>query len=386
MIGKLLVVCILVYCMVGDFVTAVFGFNYIRLVSLLGFMMLLPVYYIKGKDRNILIISAFAFFLILLFHMICGNTNSASFFYTILFGYILFSEKKNTLRYLDYIFVVQFFLVVVEVFLNRHFYLVVYSGIINPTVLDYTDALSLFDETGFRPKGLFPGTLVGCSFTIFYSVLNKDSKKRTLWALIMALLMNGRLAILITSVIAAYHFFKDKRTGKYDLKKFAIISLFASLLVVGLYFTSQGVKDRVDRILSAFVFDESSNNLGRVMIYVAAYNTYINNYDLKSKMFGGEYEILDDYGRSKAAESDVIGMLLEIGVMGSLIYWIALLRLFRNNSNNFVPISFVALLTVFAWIEYRHLTGNVRGSMFWFFYFLCVNSRFFNICKVKSIL
>lgn len=375
MVGRVLVLLILIYCMIGDFLTAVLGLGRIRLACLIGIVLLLPIYYLHRKDKMLTFILFFVVSFIVLFYIVCGNTDRTSFFYTILFGYLLFKEKPTTLKYLDYIFVLQFVLILIEVIINRHFYVEVYSGIINPVIIDYSEMEKYFDETGFRPKGLFFGTLIGCSFTIFYSIINKEDKKRVLGAVVMALLMNGRLAILLTLAVAAFHFFKNRQTRKYDIRKFArvVMCLLAMLFIA--YPIIPNVRTRTDRILSAFIFDDRSNNLGRAMRYVWAYNTYINEYDLKSKLFGGEYDIKDEYGRSVAAESDVIGMLLEIGIVGSFTYWVALFKMIKCKSDEFVPIWFVTLLTILAWIEYRHLTGNVRGLMFWLIYFMYIDGN-----------
>lgn len=382
MLAKLLVFYILLYCIVGDFISAVFGFEHARLICLIGIVTTLPIYYVQKKDKNIIFITTIVIFLMISFIIVNGRSDRLSFFYTILLGYLLFSEKKVALKYLDYVFVIQFVLIFIEVVFGKHIYLEVYTGIINPTILDNSNALELFDETGFRPKGLFPGTLTGCSFVIFYSILNKESKIRVLWAVLMALLMNGRLAILLTSAVATLYFIKNRQTKKFNFQKFIKVLLGGLSFIIVAYSFNQGIRDRVDRILSSFIFDERSNNLGRAMIYVAAFNTYIEQYDYKSKFFGGEYEILDAYGRPLAAESDTIGMLLEIGIMGSLIYWGALFIMFRCKSDDeFIPIWYVVLLTFLAWIEYRHLTGNMRGALFWMLYYSYSN---INIAKLKG--
>ena len=90
------------------------------------------------------------------------------------------------------------------------------------------------------------------------------------------------------------------------MRKLIFITLSSLALLLVTYIIRQGIRDRVDRILSAFVFDDASNNLGRVMIYVAAYNTYVEEYDLKSKFFGGEYQVLDAHDRPVAAESELL--------------------------------------------------------------------------------
>lgn len=286
-------------------------------------------------------------------------------------GYIFYRERNVSCKYLDYIFASQFILILYELLTQDYLYTVVYSGILSVKEVDISESLGFLDETGFRPKGFFIGALVATSFNIYYCFINKESKKKTLLSFIAALILNGRLAILLTFIVAVHHFVKTGNRSTFPIKKVVVIATTIVVFSTILYVTIPVARMRIDRIASSFVFNDNTNNLGRIGRYVIAYNEYVNNYSIIPKLLGGEYILYDVYGLPVAAETDVIGMLLEIGFVGFLIYFVALIQMLRakKRDEEIVSVKVIAVLTIAAYIEYRHASGNARGLMFWMLYF-----------------
>ena len=77
-------------------------------------------------------------------------------------------------------------------------------------------------------------------------------------------------------------------------------------------------------------------------------------------------------------------MLLDIGIIGSFVYWGALTRLFmlKKISREIVSLKYITLLTVLAFIEYAHFSGVCRGTLFWSMYFFYEKSREYQFNKI----
>ena len=91
-------------------------------------------------------------------------------------------------------------------------------------------------------------------------------------------------------------------------------------------------------------------------------------------MFGKtDYELYDLYGRSIPPESEIVGMLLEIGLAGLFLYLYALKKLwqkekvvFVNFHSTYLNLKYVVFWTFVCMLQYRHVAGNQRGTLFWF--------------------
>ena len=76
---------------------------------------------------------------------------------------------------------------------------------------------------GFRPKGIFTGTLVATSFIIYLTMIMRNNLSMLSGLFILAFLTNGRLALLISGTTLFFKIFK-----KYDLillKQSSLISV-----------------------------------------------------------------------------------------------------------------------------------------------------------------
>lgn len=371
---KILLIFIFIYCFVGDFLIATTHLYSIRLFSFLGIILFFPMYFIQKKDKKIIKLILFISANCFVYYIIRLDLEWISFFYTILLGYILSQNRKQSIFFLDFIFYVQFLLISIELITQNFFYTTINSGIYTIREYDFSQVLYLQEETGMRPKGLFSGTLIATSFVIYYCLINRENKRKVLFSLFMALILNGRLAILITAFISFLHY-----KNNFSLKKIQVF-IFCTVFILGfsiLYQKNDNIRMKVDRFFNVFNLTQE-DNVGRIYRYSTAYDTYINKYGIKSKMFGDQYELTDTYNRPVAAESDLLGMLLEIGLLGTLIYIFSIYKLFKlSDQDKIVTIKYVGLLTLVTYLQYRHITGNVRGTLFWMMYFLSIKESLF---------
>lgn len=371
--SKIIIFLIVLYCFVGQFIESFIGIPYVRFSSFIGLLIFVPFYYINKKDIKLAQISIVVI-IVAMVYFLAGSKPPTSALYTILFGYLFFKEKLFSKKMLDVIFGIQIFLLLYETIIGSFLYSDITTGIFTTKDVEGSAELTVNenDETGFRPKGLYMGTLEAAAFNIYYCLINKDCPKRVFCAFMVSFIINGRLSILISTFVLFIYLYKQYRS-KIKIVSFLLCFLIGVIISSILYTTSDFVQKRTDRILSAFDISDNSNNGGRLMFYYFAYDEYFNVYDNKSKIFGSEYEIHNEWGKTVSAESDLLSMLLEMGIVGTFIYLFAFANMFRYNSNAVISTRMVTLLTLIAYLEYRHATGNIRGTLFWFLYFTAIN-------------
>ena len=213
---------------------------------------------------------------------------------------------------------------------------------------------------------------------------------KILWALfLLALLTNGRLALIISGFTLFFKLYKnfDLILLKEKISSFYKIIFFIvpfSLVIISLSFFLP--QEMVSNFLDSFNI-ETSSNAGRIFAYFQALDLFIE-YDFTQKLFGDPQNIVFDiYGREIASESGILSMALDIGLIGLLFYmyhfvkiWISeKASVFDLKSKN-IGIKFVMLFTFLAFIQYEHINGNVRGTLFWFIiisqYILVMNKKY----------
>lgn len=389
MLSNSLLIFLFLYCFVGDFIAGMTGIYIIRFLSFLGFLFYFSLYVFHKRSRKLLQLTICIILVCLFYIQIRHNTECFSAFFTILLGYILYREKEHSYKILDYVFVFEFILVLVELVLSQHLYTDTVMGVFNTKIVEGDNLVKTISTEGFRPKGLFPGSLIAVSFNIYYSLLNFKSQRRTGVAFLLALMLNGRLGMIITGVVFLLHYrerFLYNRKAR--IKIIASIAV-ACLLVVLIAKSNSSMALKIERVSNVFNTEESSN-MGRLYSYGLAASTYYE-YNTKEKFFGGEYELLNEFNQKISAESDLLGMLLEYGFVGASVYMIAImLLLFKKYENNlwWNNGKMVALLTLFAYLEYRHATGSGRGTLFWMLFFICYNECYptYLYCKNSFIL
>ena len=366
-----ILLCLFIFCFVGDFIAGITGAYYIRFLSFLGFCFFFLLYVYREKSVHLLRITICIVLVCIFYIQMRHNTECFSAFFTILLGYLLFREREYSYKILDYLFIIQFILALTELIFSQHLYTDTVMGVFNAQVVDGENLVKTVSMEGFRPKGLFPGSLIAVSFNIYYSLLNHKSKRRTGWAFLLSLILNGRLGMIITGVTFLLHYRKSFiYSRRARLRIIAIVSVICIIVSV-VVANNPNVALKFERTVNVFNTEEASN-VGRLFSYGLAAETYLS-YNTKEKLFGGEYELYNELGQVISAESDLLGMLLEYGLVGASIYVIAIMiLLFKkyNNESFWNNGKMMALLTLFAYLEYRHATGSGRGSLFWMLFFV----------------
>ena len=213
MIKKILICLLLIYVFFTDIIISQLQIPVLKTVLALLVILFFLLYYIinlkKLEYTRFVYISIFFIFISLVIWNTLGYLNL---YYTIIFGWILAQDYKFTMKSLILISLIQFFLVVYESATTMIIYDSVTSGVLIQNEYNNSESYKLFDVTGFRPKGLFPGTLVATSFIIYLVMLFRNNIKMLLGLFILAIITNGRLALIIAGFTFFYKLFK-----KYDV-------------------------------------------------------------------------------------------------------------------------------------------------------------------------
>lgn len=377
MIKKILICLLLIYVVFTDIIISKLQIPVLKTVLALLVILFFLFYYIsnlnKIKHSHFIYISIFFIFISLVIWKSFGYLNL---YYTIIFGWILAQDYKFTMKYLILIFLIQFFLVAYESVTRMILYDSVTSGVLIQNEYNYSESYKLFDVTGFRPKGLFPGTLVATSFIIYLVMLFRNNIKMLLGLFILAIITNGRLALIIAGFTFFYKLFK-----KYDLvgvhgkmsiyNKFILLIIPFSMIIFGVLFLLPEIA--VNNLLSVFDFNTSAN-AGRIYAYGQSILKFID-YDLIQKLFGFPGNLVFDvYDREIASESGFLSMMLDIGIIGLLYYLYNFYKIWATDNNSlinlrskFIGVKYVVLITFLSFIQYEHINGNLRGTFFWFF-------------------
>lgn len=358
------------YVFFADFFIAVMGLPMIKLVFAIGAFFFGGLYCLLNYKR--LVLKNYLWIPVILcalYVVIIHNTVSINLFYTAIFGFLLVQNRKLSDRSLSFVFWIQFFLVLYEFLTHNLLYTEVSTGLFSISVFEYKD--EIFEVSGFRPKGLFPGTLISTAFTIYYACIYRNSLTKTFFAMVMAIMLNGRMAMVSTVFIFMWCYYahgsKNLRLSQGSRKR--IIITFAVLWAVILIYLSTTVI-QIGHLFDILNFT-TDDNKGRIARYGLGIQEYFFNYSIIQKLFGSKYELFDAFNRSVPPESEIIGMFLEIGLCGFLFYLVTLIYAFRLSSEKVfdtkvVSVQMVVLLTFICMIQYRHVNGNPRGIMFWY--------------------
>jgi hypothetical protein len=365
-LSGLLVTLLVLYIFYADAITAFTGLGLIKLLMAVLIALGLAVYFIF---LEISIIPILSFLLVIFYVIIWNGIGSINFFLTLGFGWLLSLRPRLVKSYLWILVLTQLALVSYEAATHQILYTSLTSGVLSSNEFEF--GTDIFEEAGFRPKGLFPGTLLATSLIIYTSLIFRNEPRKVLVVVIMAFIVNGRLALLISSSILLLQIFRrDFAIGRFRVKfglkvMLALISAGIGLITVFSLYSEVALANLSN------VFDlKSTANMGRLLSYASAF-TGFNEYNLYSKIFGkSEYIILGLYDRPTSPESELLGMLLEIGIFGLLIYLIVLVKLFDTSyifyKDGQLGFNTVIIFTIIGMIVYRHIFGNQRGSLFWF--------------------
>jgi hypothetical protein len=375
MLKKILISLLFVYIFFADIIISVIEISSLKsILSALIFLLSLIYFSINYKKlifKQFLIVP---FFLIVVFVLIWQDLGYINLFFTVIFGYIFAQDFSFSKRMLLFTFIIQLILTMYERITSSVIYTNVVSGVINENSYDYSKSFETFGVTGFRPKGLFPGTLVGTSFIIYLAMFYRNNIRMLLLLFASAIIINGRLATIIVGFTLLLRIFK-----KYDIiitqkislvmKQFFYLFPVALLFVLFYLFTPKVI---LDNFLNTFNFNSSANT-GRIYAYGQSLLLFIS-YTPIEKLFGSPgNEVFDIYDRLIASESGVISMFLDIGIVGFLYYLYYFILVFKidkssffNFKSKYIGVKYVVIVTFLSFFQYEHINGNLRGTLFWF--------------------
>ncbi len=244
--------------------------------------------------------------------------------------------------------------------------------------------VDLFDDTGFRAKGLFPGTLVATSFIIYFTLIFRNNTKLLFFNMLTAFMVNGRLAIIIATLTFLLRIFKSRKikiNNKKIPNKLIFITLIPFIIIFSsilLYFVLPPTM--LNNLLGALDIT-SEANAGRLFRMAQGYTIYIFDYSSAQKMIGStDYQLFDIWQRPVPPEAELAGLLLEVGIVGFLIYFFALFKIYSRKEPRFYNLNipylsynYVVIINIIGILVYRHCFGNVRGAMFWFLIWIALN-------------
>ena len=129
---------------------------------------------------------------------------------------------------------------------------------------------------------------------------------------------------------------------------------------------------------------ESSSNIGRMLRSLGGLMFFFEEYEGLNIYFGNSNLFNETF--STGAESEWVNHLLNLGIVGVLIYFIPLVFIFlRFSRANEFSSALTIILIFLAMIVYRHTTGVMRGALFWFYIFCCFD-YFRSRCSQIAIL
>ena len=375
MIKKILISLLFVYIIFADIIISVLEINSLKsILSALIFFLTFIYFSINYKKLIFKQFIIVPIFLIVVFILIWKDLGYINLFYTTIFGYILAQDYSFSKRMLLFTSIIQLILTLYEKITLSVIYTKVVSGVVNKNSYDYGKSFELFDATGFRPKGLFPGTLIGTSFIIYLAMFYRNNIRILLLLFASAIIINGRLATIIVGFTLLLRIFK-----KYDIiiiDKIGLIQkqLFYIIPVILLFLLFYVITPEVilNNFLNTFDFN-SMANAGRIYAYGQSLLLFIS-YTPIEKLFGSPgNEVFDIYDRLIASESGVISMFLDIGIVGFLYYLYYFILVFKidkssffNFKSKYIGLKYVVIVTFLSFFQYEHINGNLRGTLFWF--------------------
>ena len=382
-IFKAAILSLFCYVFFSDFAYAVFHLGFLKPISALCTVLFAGSFFMLDwrniRYKPFLLVS----FILTIFYIGVLHNKSPNYMYTPIFGILMIQRPDISRKYLDKVFVIQLLLLAVEFATRHHLYTQLTTGLFTIQELDH-DYETMFEETGFRAKGLFAGVLVSSCFAINYSLLNSNNYLKSFLSLVMAIFTNGRLAMLICGAIFLYKIYLKRNKNSIKFNKAYLVWMVVLLILFIVVLVSAAESTAVQNFIDVFNF-ESDSNQGRMIRYGLGMEALMN-YKPLELAFGSTYELFDQWNRSVPPESDIVGMLLEIGIIGLLYVLWGLIRAWLSDNTallmpNIVSSKFVLALSFVAMIQYRHLSGNVRGLMFWFLVYMIIDNKFLKVNK-----
>ena len=369
------VTLISMYMFLLPLLTAV-GFENIKIVSLLSIAALSLLwsfdFVLKGNlcfRKPHAVLSVLLLLLLPVYFFVWGNYSAINLIQKPFMLHLFCIRERIFMNVLKAVIVIQFFFLLHEVITSSYIFINIHQGgiLTEVRVHDYSKNAQIFKEVGFRPKGLFSGTLVASTFLIGVSVIFYKQLKWLFLLVLMAFMTNGRLAIIISTIILFAS--SRKQTASYFRRHKMASSLLAVIIVVLFLciFLVMQSQDAIDNFFNVFDI-ESSANVNRLKAMDIGISAYFKSYSFVEKLLGNPGYIYWLY--ASGAESEWISHLLNIGLIGVLLYLAPLLNiLVISFRKRLFDILLCSSLIIFALCVYRHTAGFMRGTLFWFYVF-----------------
>lgn len=351
LINKLLTISILL----GLICNATFSefFPSLRLLFLV-IAIILSLYKFSTYGRSVSMISTLFLILSLIFfnsnyYIIINSHTDNAYYFAIIFGLIISDNIFTLKKYLTYIIIINFIVMIYEILNFKYFINLV--------------AANKF-ELG-RYQGLFAYSKETSFFLVVSFLLFRHFNTSFIFKLLLlisSIFTGSRTSmIFIGSILIIDVFFKINVKNKTkNIKYFIGIVLFLLLLIpfFQLYFKDNFVI--YNRILNSFD-SQSSGHLDR-MYWWSRYIEYIGDYNLIEIIFGKGSFIVQRL--VNGSENTWITLFSEVGLVGFLIYFIPILYLSFlsvKNSFKYYPYFLLMLLMIFGRIG----LGWADGIILW---------------------
>ncbi len=370
---------LMIYVFLGDFFSA-FGLIYLKYFAAFVSLFFGSFVFIESIQNEIKTIKSICigFIALSFFYFFYWSAyNEINLFLSVYFGYLFYLYKSNFIKIVYVLLIIQAILILYEVIFNTFLYTETTLGLFQHTSFDYAKNIALLKKTGFRAKGLFSGVLVGASFLIYSAIIFRHNLKILFLLLVLSFLVNGRLSILITSIIFFLNIRKTNiKIGKREISNRlkAIIFFIFTIIVIITILINIDTKAKKN-ILKSFDFKSEANS-GRIDRATGGIKYYYKEYNFVEKLLGNDKFVLkDQWNRDVSAESEWVNLLLNTGLLGVVVYLVIFSKLLKRSrfydyhNKQIVKMYTVFLLMFTCMIVYRHIAGFMRGGLFWFVIF-----------------
>jgi hypothetical protein len=350
----------------------VYEFKVISILSMLLFLTIIIFSHIASKCKW----QEAKVFLVLLvltpaYLIVWNNFSEINLIVGIVFGYYASRKEIEFKKILFFILILQFTLVLYEYYFQNYIFNSVSNGIlvVKGSVVD----IASYGNVGFRPKGLFNGTLEATSFAIILSFI--FSKKPLVLFLLWttAIMTGGRLSIIIVFFafsLSLYVNYLSLKNLSLHLRLIFYTIAFLAFWVLFQFFLLLQSDESLTNMMNVFNF-EADSNVGR-LYYMALGLDVFSNYNFVNLLFGNSGHFEGEYLHS--AESGWINQLLNIGLIGFFLYLFTLFNLLRLSFiYKDLVVKFSISMIIISITIYRFETGFLRSTLLWFYIFITYN-------------
>lgn len=302
------------------------------------------------KNKLLFFLTLYPIFILLLSVIFdTGGLSEISTFLSIYFVLAAITHTKAFFTFLKISVIINLYFLIYE-FLNKSY---LYEDFYNMSgELIRSIEVNSYGDVGFRAKGLFAGPLDASSFIIFTAIIFRNNSLLLYLCLASALIINGRLGIIITAILIF---------TRYDLSLKTIFYASVSSILALFFIINFQEDDAILNLLS--VFDITSvSNTARI-IYILAGIDHLLNVNFFGLLLGSSSAFLE-FTNGHSAESGLVSMIIVHGFVG-FFYLMVILFGFSNNLKRSV---LVIVLIFLCLTIYRFDSGFMRS--FFLYYIL----------------